>query len=349
MTANSEQKAVGSRREGRPTIKRIVVCLLATVFLLTLSQSNAQQPKKVPRIGFLAGSGDPNTPGVQVEAFRRGLQELGYVEGKNILVEYRYVEGNVDRIPSLVAELMQLKLDVFISASSPAIRAAKQAIKTIPIVMVITQDPVATGLVDSLARPGGNITGITRLTRELSGKRLELLTEVVPGISRVGVLWNNTSNAPGLAAAFIEYETAARALKIPLQSLEVRSSNPDLEGAFRDAVKGHVNALVTTRTAGLERYPKKIADLAVRNRLPSICEASDYVEAGGLMFYGANDPDSFRRAATYVDKILKGTKPGDLPVEQPMKFDLIINLKTAKQIGLTIPQSILFRADKVIK
>ena len=229
----------------------------------------------------------------------------------------------------------------------PAIRAAKQATKTIPIVMVTTQDPVATGLVDSLARPGGNITGLTRLTRELSGKRLELLKEVVPRISRVGVLWDADVTAPGIA--FKEYEAAARALKIQLQSLEVRGPNPDLEGAFQAAAKGRASALITIRNPLLNRYRKQIADLAIKNRLPSMYEGSDYVEAGGLMSYSANDAESFRRAAYYVDKILKGAKPADLPVEQPTKFEFVINLKTAKQIGLTIPQSVLFRADKVIK
>jgi putative tryptophan/tyrosine transport system substrate-binding protein len=332
-------------------MKRAAVSsILVVVVLLALGViAEAQQPAaKVPRVGFLSGSGDPNTPGLQLEAFRRGLQELGYIEGKNILVEYRYVEGRVDRIPSLVAELMQLKVDVFISGNLVAIRAAKQATKTIPIVMVTTADPVTAGLIDSLARPGGNITGLSRLNRDLRGKRLELLKEVVPRISRVGVLWD-TSSAPELATAFKDYETAARALKIPIQSLKVRSSNPDLEGAFRDAAKGRVSALVTTRTAGLVPYPRKIADLAIKRGLPSMNEGSEWVEAGGLMSYAASDADLFRRAAVFVDKILKGRKPADLPVEQPTKFELVINLKTAKQIGLTIPPNVLARADKVIK
>jgi putative tryptophan/tyrosine transport system substrate-binding protein len=230
--------------------------LLCALLLAPCFSAQAQQPAKVPRIGFLSGSGDLNTPGLQIEAFRRGLRDLSYIEGKNILVEYRYVEGKVDRIPSLVAELMRLKVDVFISGNLVAIRAAKQATKTIPIVMVTTADPVTAGLIDSLARPGGNITGLSRLNRDLRGKRLELLKEVVPRISRVGVLWD-TSSAPELATAFKDYETAARALKIPIQSLQVRSSNPDLEGAFRDAAKGRVSALVTTRTAGLVPLPEK--------------------------------------------------------------------------------------------
>jgi len=254
----------------------------------------------------------------------------------------------VDRIPSLVAELVQLKVDVLVSPNTPVIRAAKQATETIPIVMVTNVDPVAAGFIDSLARPGGNVTGLTRLTRELRGKRLELLKEVVPRITRVGVL-SDAANAPGLATAFKDHEAAARALKIQLQSLEVRGSNPDLEGAFRDAAKGRVSALIVARTTVLVRYQKKIADLAIKNRMPSMSEGRDFVEAGGLMSYSANDAESFRRAAYYVDKILKGAKPADLPVEQPTKFELVINLKTAKALGLTIPPLVLMRADKVIK
>jgi len=247
-----------------------------------------------------------------------------------------------------VAELVQLKVDVLVSPTSSAIRAAKQATKTIPIVMVTTLDPVAAGLVDSLARPGGNVTGLTRLTRDLSGKRLELLKEAIPGVSRVGILWS-TPDAPGPTTGFQVYEAAGRAVKIPLQSLEVRGPNPDLDGAFRDAAKGRVSALVTTRSPLLVTYPKRIAELAIKNRLPSMHEGSDFVEAGGLMSYATNQAESYKRAATYVDKILKGAKPADLPVEQPMKFEFVINLKTAKQIGLTVPPNVLVRADRVIR
>jgi putative tryptophan/tyrosine transport system substrate-binding protein len=325
--------------------KITVLTLSAMLFALWLP-AEAQQPKKVPRIGFVSPSGDPNDPGPQVEGFRQGLGDLGYIEGKNILVEYRYMEGMSGRIPSLVAELVQLKVDVLVVAPLQAIRAAKQATKTIPIVMVTTVDPVAAGLVDSLARPGGNVTGLTRLTRELSAKRLELLKEVVPGISRVGVLWEAS---PGGTIGFKEYEAAAPALKIQLQSLEVRGPNPDLEGAFQAAAKGRANALITIRSVLLLSYPKRIADLAIQNRMPSMSEGSVFVEAGSLVSYAASDAESFRRAAYYVDRILKGTKPADLPVEQPTKFELVINLKTAKQIGLTIPQWVLTRADKVIR
>ncbi len=309
--------------------------------------ARAQQPAKIPRLGYVSATGDPNTPGPQVAGFRQGLRDLGYIEGKNILVEYRYIEGKLDRAPGLVAELVQLKVDVLLIGTLPAIRAAKEATRTIPIVMMTADDPVALGIVDSLARPGGNITGFTRLTRELSGKRLELLKEIVPGMSRVGVLWD--ANAPGPTLAFKEYEAAARVLKIQLLSLEVRGPNPDLEGAFRAAAKGPADALITVRNPVLLRYPKRIADLAIRNRLPSMHEANEYVEAGGLVSYSANDVDQYRRAAGYVDRILKGAKPADLPIEQPTRFELVVNLKIAKALGITIPPSILVRADRVIE
>ena len=327
--------------------KSLVLFLMIAALSGGAAIAEAQQPKKVPRIGYLSGRGDPSTPDPLVDAFRQGLRDLGYVEGKNILVEYRYAEGKLDRIPSLVAELVQLKVDVLVCPAFTSIRAAKQATKTIPIVMLINVDPVATGIVDSLARPGGNITGLARFMTELSGKRLELLKEMVPGISRVGVLWD--ADDPGAAIGFKEYEAAARALKIQLLSLEIRGPNPDLEGAFQAAAKGRASALITVRSPLLLRYPKRIADLAIKNRLPSMYEGSDFVEAGGLVSYASSDAENFRRAATYVDKILKGAKPADLPVEQPTKFELVINLKAAKQIGLTIPQWVLMRADKVIK
>jgi len=326
--------------------KKSLLYAIPISILMSLHFAEAQQATKIPRIGFVSSTGDANTPGPQVEGFRQGLRDLGYIEEKNILVEYRYIEGKLDYIASLVAELVQLKVDVLVNANLVATRAAKQATNTIPIVMVAAVDPVATGLVDSLARPGGNVTGLTRLTRELSGKRLELLKESVPALSRVGVLWEN---APGPAIGFKEYETPARTLQLQLQSLEVRGPNPDLEGAFQAAAKGRAHGLITVTGALITRYSKQIAELAIKNRIPSMYERIEYVEAGGLMSYSTNDLEAFRRAATYVDKILKGTKPADLPIEQPTKFEFAINLKTAKQIGLTIPQSVLFRADKVIK
>ena len=324
----------------RRNIFGVAVCALLFAFC---SSAHAQQPTKIPRIGFLPSRGDANNPGPSVQAFQQGLRDLGYTEGKNILIEYRYVEEKVDRIPSLVAELVQLKVDILVVGSPGAVQEAKRTTKTIPIVMVITQDPVAAGYVDSLARPGGNITGLTTLTRELAGKRLELLKEAVPTTSRVGVLWS------GAGTGFKGYDAAARELRIPLQSLEVRTPNPDFEGVFQAAKKGRANALIAVSNIRITGYQKRIADLAIKYRLPSMNETDTWVEAGGLMSYGADDDDSYRRVAWYVDKILKGAKPADLPVEQPTKFEFVINLKTAKALNLTIPQSVLFRATKVIK
>ena len=321
---------------------------LAVLIVFALSiPAEAQQPAKIPRIGYVSGTGDSSNPGPYVAALRQGLRDLGYIDGKNIVIEYRGAEGKLERIPGIVAELVQLNVDVLVVLIPQAIRAAKQATKTIPIVMVTQEDPVAAGLIDSLARPGGNITGLATLQRDLSGKRLELLAEVVPGISRVGVLWN--PNIPSMIIGFKEYEAAARGLKIRLQSLEVRGSSPDLEGAFQAAVKARTSAVITITNTPLFRNSKRITDLAIKNRLPSMYEGSAWVEAGGLMSYSANDLEAFRRAATYVDKILKGTKTADIPVEQPRTFELVINLKTAKQIGLTIPPNVLSQADRIIK
>jgi putative ABC transport system substrate-binding protein len=312
------------------------------------SLAEAQQAAKIPRIGYVSGTGNAANQGPYVEALRQGLRDLGYVDGKNIVIEYRGAEGKGDSIPSLVKELVQLQVDVLVVPTAQgAIRAAKQATKTIPIVMVTLVDPVATGLVDSLARPGGNITGLATLQRDMSGKRMELLAEVVPRISRVGILWDTGTSFSALG--FREYETVARGLKIQLQSLEVRGPNPDLEGAFRAATKGGSRAVITITSSPLFRNSKRITDLAIKNRLPSMYEGQTWVEAGGLMSYSANDLELFRRAATYVHKILKGAKPADLPIEQSTKFDFVVNLKTAKQIGLTISQSVLYRADRVIK
>ena len=324
--------------------KITVFTLCAMLFALCFC-AEAQQPGKIPRIGYLAQRNKPTqaTPDPAAEAFRQGLRDLGYIEGKNIQVDYRYAEGSEDRLRALVAELVQLKTEIIVSPTFQGIRAAKQATKVIPIVMVVTVDPVAAGLIDSFARPGGNVTGVTRLTRELSGKRLELVKEVLPIVSHVGVLRDAE------ATAFKDYEIPARALKIKLQSLDVRNPKVDFEEAFQIAVKRHVDALVVVSGALSLSYRKQIADLAIKNRLPSMHERSEEVEAGGLMSYSADNHESFRRAAIFVDKILKGAKPADLPVEQPMKFELVINLKTAKQIGLTIPPNVLARADRVIR
>src|ERR1043166_4236441 len=326
-----------------------VFCIALTALLLALSVPvSAQQTEKVPRIGVLSATGDPySSVEPQIESFRKGLRELGYVDGKNILVEYRYAAGQQDRLATLVDELVRLKVDVLVPTALTAIRAAKQATKTIPIVMVILSDPVGSGIVESLARPGGNITGLTRLTRELSGKRLELLKETVPRISRAGIIWD--ADAPGAAVAFKDYKTTATALKLQVRSLEVRGPNPDFETALSNAFKPPSGALVIINNALLRRNSKPVAKLVIDRRIASMYEAGAYVEAGGLMSYSANETEAYRRAATYVDKILKGVKPADLPIEQPSKFEFIINLKTAKQIGVTIPKSVLYRADRVIR
>jgi putative ABC transport system substrate-binding protein len=328
--------------------KSQIACLAVALFLMILlwpHLANAQQPGKIPRIGYMTAGGSRNDPGFM--AFWEGLHNLGYIEGKTVAIEFRTAEAKLDRIPDLVAELVRLKLDVIVITAQPAVLAARQATKTIPIVMIGSFDPVTTGIIESLARPGGNITGTTRLQRELGGKRLELLKETVPRIARVGVLWNPDS--PGPHQAFKEYETAASALKIQLRSLEVRSPNADFEAIFRDATKDRTNALITARNSVLDRHQNQLADLAIKIQTPSMCERRQYVEAGCLMSYSANDEECYRRAAYYVDRIVKGAKPAYLPVEQPTKFEFVINLKTAKQIGVTIPQSVLFRADKVIK
>jgi putative ABC transport system substrate-binding protein len=329
-------------------MKRWVLFLFAAILIWAVVHSaDAQQPTRIPRIGYLSTAGSSRNPGPQVEVFRQGLRDLGYIEGKDILIEYRYLEGNLERLPTVLADLVQLKVDVLYVASLTGIRAAKQATKTIPIVMITTADPIAAGLIDSLAHPGGNITGLTLLTRELTGKQLELLKEVVPTTSRVGFLLDADSG--GASARFKEYEAAARPLKISLQSLTVRREKPNFERVFQTAVKERVDAFITVRSSLFTDNRKQIADLGIKNRLPSMNEINDYVEAGGLMSYSANTVDIYRRAAVYIDKILKGAKPADLPVEQPTKFEFVVNLKTAKQIGLTIPPNVLARADRVIK
>ena len=316
--------------------------------MLTAALTDAQQPvKKVARIGYVSQSGTPAAPGDQVEGFRRGLRDHGYVEGQNIRVEYRYIEGRLDQIPSIVSELLALGVDVLFVTPLTAVRIAKKLTQTVPIVIVATFDPVAPGIIDSLARPGGNITGLTRLTRDLSGKRLELLREAAPGISRVGILGD--AEAPGPAIAFKEYETAARVLKLQIHSLEVRGPSPDWDGVFQSAADRRTDALIPVAGILLNRNSRRISELAIKNRLPSMHEIAHYVHDGGLMSYSASDFEQFRRAALYVDKILKGAKPAELPVEQPTKFEMVINLTTAKQIDLTIPPHVLARADRVIK
>ena len=316
----------------------------ALLFALCIS-AQAQQPKKETRIGVLSGGSASANTGRR-EAFRQGLRGLGYVEGKNIIVEWRWADGKIANLSALAAELVHLKVDVIVTAGPQVTRVAKEATSTIPIVMAFDNDPVGSGHVASLARPGENITGLSTLAPELSGKQLELLKEVVPGLSRVAVL--GTSTQPGYAQVAKEIEIAAGALGVKLQILDVLSPK-DIEAAFRNASKGHAEAVLVLASAVVAPHRTQIVDLAVKTRLPAIYPYLDYVEAGGLMSYGVQVNDLYRRAATYVDKILKGTKPADLPVEQPTKFEFIINLKTAKQIGLTIPPNVLARADKVIK
>jgi len=319
--------------------------MLAFAILAAPLAADTQQPAKVPRIGFL-GVLPHSAVAARTEAFRQGLRELGYVEGKSIVIEYRSAQGKPDRLPGLAAELVRLKVDVIVTGGSAVTRAAKEATVTIPIVMAQDPDPVGNGFVASLTRPGGNITGLSNLSTELSGKRLELLKETVPRLSRLAVLGNSTN--PGHARALSETELAAKALGVKLQYLDVLTPK-DIETAFREASKGRADAVLELGGPVLLSQRTQVADLAVKSRLPAIYHRQDFVEDGGLMSYAPDINDLARRAATYVDKILKGAKPADLPVEQPMKFELVINLKTAQALGLTIPPLLLFRADKVIR
>jgi putative ABC transport system substrate-binding protein len=324
--------------------KIIVLTLCAILFALCVS-AEAQQPKEVYRIGFLS-SASASSVSDRAEAFRRGLRELGYVEGKNIVVEWRFAEGQLDRVTELAAELVHLKVDVIVSAGPEPTRSAKEATATIPIVMAFDNDPVRSGFVASLGRPGGNITGLSTLHPEISTKRLELLKETVPRLSRVAVFGDSTF--PGNAEALKETELAATGFKVQLQYLDVRS-HKNIEALFRAASKGHSDAILVLSSSLVFSQRRDVAQFAVKSRLPAIYYAAEFAQDGGLMTYGVSITDLFRRAATYVDRILKGARPADLPVEQPKKFELIINLKAAKQIGLTIPPSVLARADKVIK
>jgi putative tryptophan/tyrosine transport system substrate-binding protein len=324
--------------------KTIIVVWLVALALAPFHLAEAQQPK-VPRIGFLSAV-SPSNISARMEAFRQGLHELGYVEGQNIVIEYRYAEGKLDRVNELTADLIRLKVDIIVSAGPAITRSAKKATDTIPIVMAFDSDPVGSGFIASLARPGGNITGLSALFPEISGKQLELLKETVPRLSRVTVFGNSTE--PANRSSLKELELAAEVLVVHLQNLDVLDLK-DIETAFQTATKGHADAVLVLTSAITNFQRKLIAELAVKSRLPAIYYAPEFVEDGGLMSYGVSIPDLFRRAATYVDKILKGRKPADLPVEQPTKFEFVINLKAAKQIGLTIPPNVLVRADKVIK
>jgi putative ABC transport system substrate-binding protein len=325
--------------------EKIFVWLPATVLLTIASLAGAQQPTKIPRIGFLITS-SPSAIAPRMDAFQRGLRELGYVEGKNIVIERRHGEGKSDHLPALAAELVRLKVDVIVTSGPTATRPAKEATSTIPIVMTFDDDPVGSGFVASLARPGGNITGLSTLSPEISGKQLELMREIFPRLGRVAVI--GTSTRQGTAQTLKEMEPAAGAFGLKLQYLDIQNPK-DLESVFRAASNGRADAVLVLQSPVFNSHRAQIAELALKNRLPATYPRREFVEDGGLMSYGVSISDLDRRAATYVDKILKGAKPADLPVEQPTKFEFIINLKAAKQIGLTIPPNVLARADKVIR
>jgi ABC-type uncharacterized transport system substrate-binding protein len=326
--------------------KKLIGPTLAAMLFALSFPTEAQQPTKVPRIGYLTAN-SPSAMAARNEAFRQGLRGLGYIEGKNMVIEYRYAEGKLDRLPALAAELVRLKVDIIVSGGSAPTGAAKEATATIPIVMTQDGDPIGNGFVASLARPGGNITGLSTLAPELSGKRLELLKEIIPRLSRVAVFVS--SNSADYVQLLKEVELAAGAFGVKLQVLDMRSPK-DIETAFRAASKGRADAVLMLASGAITSpHRTQILDLVVKSRLPVIYAAASWMEPGGLMSYGVSQNDLDRRAATYVDKILKGAKPADLPVEQPKKFEFIINLKAAKQIGLTIPPNVLARADRVIK
>jgi putative tryptophan/tyrosine transport system substrate-binding protein len=328
--------------------KTAPLSIMVTLVLLAVAVvARTQQPTKIPRIGYVSGTGNATNQGPYVEALRQGLRELGHVEGKTFVIEYRGAEGQIERVPSLVEELVNLKVDLLVA--TVFIRTAKQATKTIPIVMVSGIDPVASGIVESLARPGGNLTGISTLSQDVSGKRLELFKEVVPQLSRLGILLDKGSSGSNTSVSLKEYEDAARLLTIEIHSLEVSGPNPDLEAIFKTAAKLRVGGLITITNANIFMQQKRVADLAIKTRLPSMFSGSTWVDSGGLMSYSTDEIGAYRRAATYVDKILKGAKPADLPVERATKFEFVINLKTANQIGLTIPQWVLVKANRVIR
>jgi len=326
-------------------MRKIVVLVVGTFILASVYLAEAQQTaKSLPRIGFIASTGI-HSPGFN--SFRQGLRDLGYVDGTDVDIVHRYAEGRLDRIPALVNELVQHKADVIVAPNNVAIRAAKEATKTIPIVMVSSVDPVEAGYVKSFARPGGNITGLTTIGRDLSAKRVELLKELLPRMTRVAVFWD--ADGPGPAVAVKEYEEAARAFKLEPRSLAIRGPNPDFTGAFQAAKTARADALIVVSNPLMSRHMKSIFALATKRRLPSMAEWGRYVNAGGLISYGADLADLYRRAAGYVVEILKGAKPGDLQVKLPQRFEIFVNLKTAHQLGLVIPQHVLIQADKVIK
>ena len=319
--------------------------LVTAILLVYIRPAEAQQPKKIPRVGWLF-TVSASSAADRLEAFRQGLRELGYVEGRNILLDCRYAESKLDRLPALAAELVRLKVDVIVTSNQEPTRSAKSATATIPIVMARDTDPVGNGFVATLGRPGGNITGLSSMAPEISGKHVELVKELVPWLSRLAVL--GTSDTPANLQLIKEIETAASSFGLTTQFLDVLTVK-DIEPAFRAAANARVDAILVLGSGIYAAHRKQVVDLTVKKRLPAIFRSREYMDEGGLIAYGVNPFDLDRRAARYVDKILKGAKPADLPVEQPTKFELVINLKTAKQIGLTIPPNVLARADRVIK
>jgi putative ABC transport system substrate-binding protein len=330
-------------------MRKPLVVFVGIAFLIAIGyRADAQsQAKKVPRIGFIFSSGTPGDPSPQLEAFRLGLRNLGYLDGKDVVIERRYAEGRLDRMPPFVHEFIQQQVDVIVAGNSVVIKAAREATTTIPIVMISAIDPVAAGYVESFARPGGNITGLAWLARDLSAKRVELLKELSPSISRISVLWD--ADGPGPIVAFKEYMTAARAFKLNLQSLAIRGPSPDFAGTFQAAKAARAEALIVVGNPLMGQHAKEVFELAAKYHLPSMTEEARYVDAGGLISYGANAADLYRRAANYVVEILKGAKPGDLPVKLPEKFEIFVNLKTARAVRVVIPQTVLIKADTVIK
>ena len=325
--------------------RKLLIAAAAGPALAWAGAVRAQAPAKVPRIGLLSPF-SPSDTALWHQAFRLGLRDLGWVEGKNIGIEYRYAEGRSDRLPELAADLVRLKVDVIVASVLPDAVAAQKATRAIPIVMASVSDPVAVGLVESLAHPGGNVTGLSQIASDLAGKRLELLKEIVPKLSRVAVLWNPQN--PASTISWKEIQLPARQLGVQLDSLEVRSPD-DFDKVFEAATRARAGALFIIADPVIVTNLKRIAGLAAKRRLPSIFQFSEFADSGGLVSYGPDRADLYRRAATFVNKILKGAKPGDLPVEQPTKFELVVNLKTARAIRITIPQSVLFRADRAIE
>jgi len=329
----------------RATIVAWVLTIAASSFFdSAIAQHTTTE---LPRIGFISSAGTPATPSPLFDAFRFGLRDLGYIDGKNILIVHRYAEGRLDRMPILVNELIQHKVNIIFAVNNVVIRAAKEATTTIPIVMISSVDPVDAKYVNSFARPGGNITGLTTIARDLSAKRVELLKEVLPKLARVGILWD--ANGPGPAIAYKEYDAATRGFKLQLKSFELRGPDPDLAEVFQSVKTSRVEALIVVGNPLMAQHATEVFDFATKNQLPTIGEEGRYADAGAVVSYGANLADLYKRAAGYVMDILKGSKPGDLQVKLPEKFEIFVNLKTAKQIGVVIPQQVLVQADKIVK